>query len=356
MLRRESSLSNVPFKGCHTASGAWPLRPLCGLRKTLSQSQTHRSLRGHAVWHPKHFTIAPLVAICFCVISPSLALAQRAPTTQSASDATLTVTILITEAQRSALRDLGMAPYTMREQAMAAMLADESLTPEAIVELYRLASTPEQRMRLRQVAQHHVIRRLWSQLLPRRQGGTGSLGVIQQSVSDTDANADAGEQKLANVERMGPAPAQSRGAVRVVRTLPGFPGAVHLRPGDVITAVDGKTLAEASKGRDPQDAFRDKVIQSNAGATLRLTVTRDGHEMEIPVQLAPAEALLAVYGRQGLMLLESPYRERWGEFQQKLDGVWPEPAAIAVPWPTNLPPAGAAPVEPLPDANAIGLD
>ncbi len=343
MLWRDASFSNVLRIGCHTA---WPLRPLCVLRKTLSQSQTHSGLRGHApegVWHPV-IALAPLfLSVICCVTLTDLAIAQQPPATQPARASAATSTSTITEAQRATLRDLGGPSYPVREQAMATLLADESLTPEAIVELFTLASSPEQRTRLRQVAQHHVIRRLWNQLVKNR-SGTGSLGVIQQSVSDVDPNAEAP-----------PVPDKSRGAVRVVRTLPGFPGAVYLRPGDVISAVNGTKLADAANGRDLQESFRDMVIRSKAGETLRLTVMRDNRETELIVKLAPAEALQAVYGRTGLMLLEPPYRERWAEFGQKLDTLWPESPAIAVPWPTNLPAAGAAPVE-NPDANAIGLD
>jgi hypothetical protein len=295
--------------------------------------------------HTRYFTLAPVLTLIFCGIWPSLAIAQQTPTTQPSRASATKGASPVTEAQRATLRDLGGPSYTMREQAMATMLADESLTPEAIVELFTQTSSPEQRTRLRQVAQHHVIRRLWNQLVKNR-SGTGSLGVIQQSVSDVDPNANADAP---------PAPDKSRGAVRVVRTLPGFPGAVYLRPGDVITAVNGTKLAEAANGRDLQESFRDLVIRSKAGATLRLTVTRENRETELAVQLAPAEALQAVYGRTGLMLLEPPYRERWAEFSQKLDALWPDAPAIAVPWPTNLPAAGAAPVE-QPDANVIGVD
>lgn len=153
----------------------------------------------------------------------------------------------------SVLEELNATSYEAREQAMFRLLADDTLGPESILPLYQAAQTPEQRVRLATVAQHHLVRRLWSQMVGNRRGGAGSIGISHQGLNSGEAEggragggAGVGDPPVGGAGHAGVpgVTGNPRGAVRVARTLLGFPGAAHLRRGDVIIGINGTLLGE----------------------------------------------------------------------------------------------------------------
>jgi PDZ domain-containing secreted protein/Zn-dependent protease/CBS domain-containing protein len=97
--------------------------------------------------------------------------------------------------------------------------------------------------------------------------------------SQSLAAAAAGEAAGLHVSATG-------GGARVVEVVPSSPAATVLRPGDIITAIDGRPVHIAA---DLQDAIASKP----AGTTFRLTVRRGGEELTEDVQSRRLEQLTA---------------------------------------------------------------
>jgi hypothetical protein len=86
-----------------------------------------------------------------------------------------------------------------------------------------------------------------------------------------------------------PAEGAAAGVVEVADTLPNWPAHGRLQKGDRITAVDGRKL-------DPErtlQSLRDALVTRPGDEKVRLSVTRQGREMEIevpmPVSSSPAD-------------------------------------------------------------------
>ena len=72
------------------------------------------------------------------------------------------------------------------------------------------------------------------------------------------------------------------GSVKVVKVMKGGPSDGVLEAGDVITAVNGQTLAGKTD-------LTDAITAARAGATLTLTVTRDGSSVDVSVTIGEFE-------------------------------------------------------------------
>src|SRR5262245_2777328 len=88
----------------------------------------------------------------------------------------------------SVLRELGSPEFIVRQRASDKLLADETLSVPQIRKLYDVATLPEQRQRLLEVALHHQVRVVQQSLS--QPGGPSSLGV---SISSASAASDAGQ-------------------------------------------------------------------------------------------------------------------------------------------------------------------
>jgi len=183
--------------------------------------------------------------------------------------------------------------FETREAATQRLLADESLTEADILGLLGEAKSPEQRHRLMRVARHHVLTR--ARIEHFKDDANASLGISQEVVV-------AGREQA---------------AVRVILTLPGFPAHAHLRPGDLITAIDGDTFPAAFNGQ----GFAAKVRSYKPGQAMTLTIRRDDQRLDVKVALASGEALEAMYdtGSVGLTFqFAAIWRQARGRFAQAM--------------------------------------
>jgi S1-C subfamily serine protease len=79
--------------------------------------------------------------------------------------------------------------------------------------------------------------------------------------------------------------ASEAGGVVVLEMLRGSPAdRAGLQPGDIVIAVDGRPVAEATH-------FRNELAAAKVGEDLRLTVVRNGRRTEVTVAVEEARAV-----------------------------------------------------------------
>lgn len=195
------------------------------------------------------------------------------------------------------LERLGSGDPVVRQQATEQLLTDTQLDMQALAKLYAQAGLPEQRHRLLAVAHHHTIRQLRVEELDRG-GQRAAIGIRHEAFE------------------AGGFPPISQPGVVVVETFPGFPGFTQLRPGDLILAMDGQRFGAQMSAAQAADRFVRAVQDHQPGATVRLTIYRDGQTLELPLRLASLEALRAMYG--GDRRLRPPFLHTWQAVREKL--------------------------------------
>lgn len=223
------------------------------------------------------------------------------------------------------LRDLNSADFAAREKVTQQLLADETLSPDVITELYNAVKSPEARHRLLLVARHHLIRR--GQVEEDQQ--PGAIGIMHQAVTS---------KQIPNI---------GHPAVRVVQTFPGFPAYARLKPGDLIVAVNHERFGRNVGIAQITNQFRDMIQQTASGERLTLHVYRDGHLLKpaIQIRLASLNALRDIY-EPHTGDLQPQHRNRWLEFRKTLKNFREKKDPLTV----KLPVTGSSDARKLPDA------
>lgn len=179
------------------------------------------------------------------------------------------------------LARLGDPNFRVRQEAMYALMNARGINIDRLAQMYERAETPEQRNRLLIVARHI------------------HLQVVAQSAENFDQGRDQRPSGAIGIPRDAvpgdQLPHLRASAVRVIATLPGFPAHAGLRRDDLIRAVDGQALPRTN---DPDLTFANfqQMLQVRPpGSSIRLTVYRDGGEIEVPIRLAHGAALSQIY-------------------------------------------------------------
>lgn len=196
------------------------------------------------------------------------------------------------------LRALANKKYSDRQQATELLLIKDSVTIEQLHGLYQRARLPEQRHRLMSVIRHHAIERL--RLERFAQEGRGSIGIVHQAVSKDHL------------------PELDQPAVYVVHTFPGFPGYVHLQPGDLILAINDQPLPAHQAGNQLQAKFVTLVQSHLAGDTPRFTIWRQGEVIHRAFALVNIAALKQIY-QDNSQSLRQPFLDAWLEEKHQLE-------------------------------------
>lgn len=156
------------------------------------------------------------------------------------------------------VRDLGSPAYEAREAASEAIDQDIDLDLRLVeAELRRSTLDLEQRQRLEALARQMFLR------APR-----GALGV------QFGTEVEGGAQIQSTVIEEG------------------FTAHEVLRPGDIITSVDGVAIAS-------QDDMRSEILSRDAGQRMTLSVRRGGETIVVDVTLGPFSALRNASAPQG---------------------------------------------------------
>jgi C-terminal processing protease CtpA/Prc len=250
------------------------------------------------LWLPLGFgSLALSASLLWATPAPTLVPASASPTQQLS--ATHPDTAPASRISSGDLADLDNDQYAIRQQASQRLLADNSLTLDAIAQGYAAATTLEQKHRLMDVAHHHLIRMIRDEVFAGE--ALGSIGI---SIGRVPIDAEPGVE--------GP-------AIRVQATLPGFPAYAVLQSGDLITAVNGHAPAtQVGMGR-PDNQFQ-QLIQAAAqtGKPIRLSVVSDGKKREVTVAAAGLVSLNAFYNST-TGALAAPVRREWERFQTYLE-------------------------------------
>ncbi|MEM1353809.1 MAG: hypothetical protein AAGC44_10370 [Planctomycetota bacterium] len=212
---------------------------------------------------------------------------------------------------------LGDIDFEVRQEAMARLVADDTLDELVLRELLVKAETVEQRERLLIIAEHHVIRELREQFEADLAFiGTAGVGFTYHAIEP------------------GLNPHTERGASVVTHTMPGFPGFVHLRPGDVIVEINEIPCFSRDEN-SIQIWVQRSISRQNAGSRITMVVYRRGVEMKLDFSASSITALNHFYQPSsdwGRSRLARDYREHWEGVRERLlaglpvqDSLVPEP-------------------------------
>jgi hypothetical protein len=196
------------------------------------------------------------------------------------------------------LAKLGDVKYTVRHAAFRKLMFDETVSPAALLEMYRLADSPEQKHRLISLARHHVIR----DIRQKRFKGVnpdGALGLMHAGVTPDEVPQLKG-----------------RSAILVRKTMPGFPAHAALQGGDLIIAIQGQPIPSGITRDRVTTIFGDRIRDLPAGKAAEFEILRDGKTQTVTVKLANTSALDRIYG--GTEGLEEPYAAMWGKYLESM--------------------------------------
>ena len=226
-----------------------------------------------------------------------------------------------------AVAALDHAEFAVRESAQAYLLTDNTLGKDALLKLIEQAKSPEQRQRLLQLAEHHVMRELRERdfgLAAQRPLEADPANFPQQR----DRSASIGysyDPVLAHENPQAQLP-----GVRVVATMPGFPGHAHLRQGDIIVQINGRGPSMHHTENDITDWVKIQIASKQAGQTIGVTVLRDGKPLAIQMVCAEGAALNRMYTTDAFEAASrlEPYRRAWEQARDELTAKTPKPKRL----------------------------
>jgi len=221
---------------------------------------------------------------------------------------------------------LDHADYAVRESAETALLMDNTLTQAALKALIQAAQSPEQRKRLLRVAEHHVLRELRDR----------DFGDLQhQDEKAREGRFQPAGRSAAVGYSYEPVMAQENPyadlpGVRVIATMPGFPGHAYLKRGDIIVQINGQGLSRHHREHDITNWVRWQISTRAAGDTISFTVLRGGELLAIELVCAQGQALDHMYTTDAFEAAarKQPYRKAWQQAREDLMAVMPEPKTL----------------------------
>lgn len=252
---------------------------------------------------------------------------------------------LFDDASRERLSELlGHEVFAVRERAEALLLVDDGVNRVVLRDLLLDATSYEQRGRLLRIAEHHVLRVIREDLF----GGQGNDPDPLRNANNPNVFFNTNGAAVGFSYDAVPAdrfPSVNLEGVLVIATMPGFPAYAHLRPGDVIVAIDGSNTAE----RHPHQAVTNwiswRISQRRPGDTMRFTVMRSGELIDVALKCAEATALNQMYDTDAFKASARtrPYEQRWQEVRSKLTAELPRIDAVTL---IDREPDGAADPQP----------
>lgn|GEM_PF-7014742 len=218
--------------------------------------------------------------------------------------------------EKAILSALGSPEFAVRDAMFTRLLSDNKLSDDVIDRAFAGATKPEQRHRLMEVAQHHLIRRMCKNMpLPNEQGSLGiMLAGSAISIPDESGKPQPGAY--------------------VMQTLPGFPAFAHLRSGDVIISLGKGRLSTEVIPATFLKSFQEQIKSFKAGQTIPMEVWRDGKIINISFAAASFDHLTIVYPNvqsEVFKPLNQEYERIWKERATQLRALNPDPKPLAVP-------------------------
>lgn len=206
--------------------------------------------------------------------------------------------------------------FAVRQSAEAYLFTDDTLSTDALKGLIQQASSPEQHQRLLRVAEHHVLREL-------RERDFGKAQVVPEQPDDIPVlrvrrPASVGysyEPVMAHENPHAPL-----AGVRVIATMPGFPGHAHLRQGDIIVQIAGQGLNQNHQHHDITSWVRWRIGAHQAGDTMSFTLLRGGELLSVELVCAEGLALDHMYTTDAFETAarKAPYKQAWEKARDEL--------------------------------------
>jgi len=223
---------------------------------------------------------------------------------------------------------LDHASFAKRESAEASLLTDNTLTKDDLKAMIQSAKSPEQRMRLLRVAEHHVLREMRE-----RDFGPGRLRadpeqdpVIQPRPERQPASVGYSYEPILTHQN----PYADLPGVQVIATMPGFPGHAHLRRGDIIVQINGMGLSRHHREGDITNWVRWQISSRAAGDTIEFTLLRGGELYSVKMVCAEGAALDHMYTTDASQAAarKKPYRKDWEQVHNELVAAMPQPKTL----------------------------
>jgi hypothetical protein len=179
----------------------------------------------------------------------------------------------------AALTDLDSPNPAVRDRATTDLMIRDGFGSDDLSKAMRETKTPERRLRLIRVATHRFFA-----AIPARSAApdhdSGSLGVNLSDVDPTN-----------RIVRPYQCPILQTPAVLITGTLPGFPAYAYLRPGDLVTAIDGQVFPDDID----QDKFVERIKGFAPGQVMTLDLLRDGVKMRVRIKLDSKQRLTEIH-------------------------------------------------------------
>ena len=216
--------------------------------------------------------------------------------------------------------------FAVRESAQAALLTDNTLGKAALKQLIEQAKSPEQRQRLLRIAEHHVLRELRERDFGQAVEPAEIDGAVPFRRASRPASVGYSYEPVMAHEN----PHAQLAGVRVIATMPGFPGHAHLRSGDIIVQIAGQGLSANHQHHDITNWVRWRISAHQAGDTMAFTLLRDGELLTIELVCAEGLALGHMYTTDAFETAarKEPYKRAWREAHDELTEKLPKPKTL----------------------------
>jgi hypothetical protein len=222
--------------------------------------------------------------------------------------------------REEAIAGLDHAEFAVRESAQAHLLTDNTLGKDVLTGLIKQAKSPEQRQRLLRIAEHHVMREIRERDFGQRPGDGPPVPQAQPaSVGYSYDPVLAHDNPHADLP-----------GVRVVATMPGFPGHAHLRRGDIVVQINRRGLSKFAGEQEISNWVSEQIKSKQAGQNIDFTVLRGGKALAIQMVCAEGAALNQMYttGAFEDAARLQPFQRVWEAALEELTAQMPKPKVL----------------------------
>lgn len=206
---------------------------------------------------------------------------------------------------------LDHAEHAKREQALDNLLKDNTIDQQALRQLLGDSKPGEQRHRLIKLAEHHVLREIREQAFANQAQEVDEVFNRRESaaVGFSYAPVLASENPWADVP-----------GVSVIATMPGFPGHAYLKPGDIITAIDGQSAVNRAQHQQITSWMSWRIAVHSPGDRISFNLLRDGKAITVSLVCAQSSALDKMYSTDGLKAAarSGPYERSWQQAREAI--------------------------------------
>lgn len=232
-------------------------------------------------------------------------------------------------AQRSrdeVLAALNHEKFAVRQSAEAHLLTDNALSVDVLKELIKQTDSPEQHQRLLRIAEHHVMRELRERDFGPQNQPAEDGGLIPGRPAARPASVGYSYEPVMAHEN----PHAPLAGVRVIATMPGFPGHAHLRRGDIIVQIAGQGLNANHQHHDITSWVRWRIAAHEAGDTMSVTLLRSGELLKVELVCAEGMALDHMYTTDAFEAAarKAPYKQAWEKTRSELIAEMPKPKML----------------------------